>query len=1014
MHITTSSAHGAFGRLSIKAAFWCALVGVVVLSGAGHLFNPANTARCESLLNRGRWQDTARTQWQPEGCMLKGYDPKSTRQCLGDHARVVMIGDSIVRQIYYSTVKKLLPESSTEGDKHSDIVRHDPETGITFEFYWDPFINTTKTLDYLSQGKVPATITTTDPTTATDSEDKPLDQQEGESVQLQQQQDRPVPTIFLIGSGLWYLRYAEEVGNVDAWRLQMQETIRQLRGPMAPQLGERIFVSPIPAVNTERLNEDRARTLLPETIADMNAFLRHHTQDTSISVPFTWSLMTKTATNMTNDGLHYSEKVMTVEADILLNAVCNNRLPKTPPMAATCCYEYPKNTLNQALMLIFFMVWIPVGLYFQSYARQHKASSFFPSAGVLRAMAMMAGAVVFMYYSDRSALFGKGNKSYSTPTFTFLILATILGGYITLKTSDKDQPFLNRDQTDEWKGWMQIVILIYHYVGASKVSAIYNPVRMLVASYLFMTGYGHFVYFYKKADFGFVRVASILARLNLLTVLLTYTMNTTYLSYYFAPLVSFFYIIIYITMRIGHANNKKPWFILTKIVVAAGLTSAIIHTPVVLDTAFDFLRFFYNVEWDAREWRFRLGLDVWIVFVGMAFAYASLKFQESSITAHPQWPLVRTTTIVASVIGLVGYFAVESSMDKFDYNLKHPYISWIPILCFVVLRNSSQYLRNTTSTMYTFIGKCSLETFIGQFHMWLAGDTKGILIVSPWIDGELAWWVNLAISSLIFVVVSNEVSGATGQLSDWLVTGREPKVKPENKLPTTAPRPPPPASSLSSSQPAPSTPPALSISTKKSPANKDDIPLVAKRQSVMISPIQAAMGGVGDKAFDMALAAVQKQGSSPLAGSSGLSRTDVESVSPRSPIIGFQSLHSLSSPKSATAKDHSSSSPLLPSLQSGDDGYDDEAMRQKKGKEVVQKVGHSSSVALAIDTSSGNVSEHSHRQVDETERDLLSTLSSAPIVRPSLGAQFLTLWQEPVWKVGITLVVLWVLNFISS
>ncbi|KAF9157201.1 hypothetical protein DFQ26_009033, partial [Actinomortierella ambigua] len=224
-------------------------------------------------------------------------------------------------------------------------------------------------------------------------------------------------------------------------------------------------------------------------------------------------------------------------------------------------------------------------------------------------MAVMAGAVVFMYFSDRTVLFGKANKMYSTSTFSFLMLATIFGGYITLKTSDKDQPFLNRDQTDEWKGWMQIVILIYHYVGASKVSAIYNPVRMLVASYLFMTGFGHFVFFYKKADFGFVRVASILARLNLLTILLAYTMNATYLSYYFAPLVSFFYLIIYATMWVGHANNKKPWFILTKIVVAAGLTSAVIRTPVVLDTIFDFLRFFYNVNWDAKEWRFRLSLD---------------------------------------------------------------------------------------------------------------------------------------------------------------------------------------------------------------------------------------------------------------------------------------------------------------------------------------------------------------------------------------------------------------------
>ncbi|KAG0251090.1 hypothetical protein DFQ27_009014 [Actinomortierella ambigua] len=362
MHITTAPAHGAFSRLSVKTIFWGTLAGVVFLSGAGHLFNPANTTRCESLLNHGRWLDRERTQWQPEGCMLKGYDPKSMRQCLGERARIVMIGDSIVRQLYYSTVKKLLPDSSTEGDKHSDIVRHDPETGITFEFYWDPFINTTKTFDYLSHGRIPYT------TNAVSEDQQQQQQQEQEqeqeeSLQSQQQRDQPVPTIFLIGSGLWYLRYAEEAGNVHAWRARMEDTILQLSGPMAAQYGQRIFVSPIPAVHTGRLNQDRARTLLPETIAEMNTFLRDQTEYTSITVPFTWTRMTQAATDMTKDGLHYSEKIMAAEADVLLNAVCNDRLPKTTPMAATCCYAYPRNSFNQTLMLIFFLIWIPLGVY---------------------------------------------------------------------------------------------------------------------------------------------------------------------------------------------------------------------------------------------------------------------------------------------------------------------------------------------------------------------------------------------------------------------------------------------------------------------------------------------------------------------------------------------------------------------------------------------------------------------------------------------------------------------------
>ncbi|KAG0353002.1 hypothetical protein BGZ54_002471 [Gamsiella multidivaricata] len=885
------------------------------------LTDPADKTRCSSLLNHGSWLDSERTHWQPKGCMLRTYDIQHITTCMSG-SRVVVIGDSVARQLYYAIVKKVLPDANTEGNRHSDIYFQDPTSGTSFEFYWDPVLNMTKTASLL-----------------TGSSNRVL----GKEVQT--------PTIFLVGSGLWYLRYPEWSGGVERWQQVMENLVRQMGSSRLEPLARHLFISPIPTVNTEKLSEERLHTLLPVDIDNMNNYLRDATKDTPVSVPFSWNKMREAAGNQTNDGLHYVEKVVTVEADVLLNYVCNNRVPKIAPMSATCCYSYPSNHWYQTLMLAIFLIWLPVGYILQTYYHGHPVSRFFPSVGILHSFAVVAAAVMYMYYADRTSLFAKGSKMFSAPSSIYLVFLCLMAGSMTLKRSEKDQAFLNRDQTDEWKGWMQVMILIYHYVGASSISAIYNPVRMLVASYLFMTGFGHFVFYYKKADFGFNRVASILVRLNLLTILLAYTMNTDYLAYYFAPLVSFFYLVIYGMMYIGHSHNHNPLFILSKILVTSILTATAIHRPLVLGSMFKLLHFVFGVTWSAAEWRFRLQLDVWIVFIGALFAYGFTKAQEVSITTHPQWSVIRKTSIIASAIGLLGYFSFAASIQKFEYNHWHPYISWIPILSFVVLRNSTAPLRNTVSTFYTFVGKCSLETFICQFHMWLAADTKGILVISPWVEGVGAWTINLALSTFLFFTIAHVLSGATGELSDWLITGREPKPK---------------------GRPAVQTVP-LTVVTNTSDKEYESgagLPVAVKRQSVMVSPIAASAGAVGPATLKSLMEASLELGeSNAITSQAGRMGQKIEVQLPNDHSKGTKTGQS---PTSAFGK-------------SSDSGSRDD--RTQDG------------VVLQIDASrvgrvrSGGV-----------------VASAAP---PSADA-FKRLWMQPGWKVAIFFTVIWVLNYGST
>ncbi len=94
------------------------------------------------------------------------------------------------------------------------------------------------------------------------------------------------------------------------------------------------------------------------------------------------------------------------------------------------------------------------------------------------------------------------------------------------------------------------------------------------------------------------------------------------------------------------------------------------------------------------------------------------------------------------------------------YNSVQPYISFLPILAFVFIRNATESCRKTTSWFYRFFGKISLETFVAQFHIWLAMDTRGLLVVFP-----QSWLVNFIVTTFLFVYLSNVLSDVTNALT---------------------------------------------------------------------------------------------------------------------------------------------------------------------------------------------------------------------------------------------------------
>ncbi|EIW87471.1 hypothetical protein CONPUDRAFT_79031 [Coniophora puteana RWD-64-598 SS2] len=709
---------------------------------------------CDSLLNTGSWLDEDNKQWQPDGCMLHSYKPDETSTCLASK-RVVFIGDSITRTLYFQFAHSIDPKlpASVPDDrrKHSD---HSliSGSGTMVDFYWDPYLNTSHVTNFLKD-PVPSVAG-------------------GEA---------EVPALLVLGSGLWYLRYTDSSGGLPAWEANVENilnTVEKSRSPPA----EMIVFLPVEEVVSDKLSPERSETMHASDIDAMNSDLYHRihpassdplallsstARTSSVHLPLVFNQMLDASQTM--DGLHFENSVVKTQANVLLNLRCNNAWAPAFPFDKTCCRAYPWPSFTYLVLLCAVFSWGPAKYML---ARRRGETFEEMKKGVLPAI-IFSGAFAMIFVADRTSYWNKEQKYYDTWSFAALNACALLVGLATLKRTDKDLGFLNRDQTDEWKGWMQIAILIYHYLGASKISGIYNPIRVLVAAYLFMTGYGHTTFYAKKADFGFSRITQVLVRLNILTLILAYTMNTDYLSYYFAPLVSMWYLIIYATMAIGSQFNDRMPLLLGKIVTSMCLFTAFMKSEWPLQLLFGFLEYVFDIRWSAREWTFRVTLDQYIVYFGMLAALAVIKVRDYRLTDHPLWPLTVKVSVGLSGLAMLWFFVFELDQEsKFTYNGWHPYVSFIPITAFVILRNASPLLRSCSSRAYTFIGKCSLETFIIQFHLWLAADTKGVLLVLP---GTKWRHLNFVVSTILFVYVSDQVAQASGEVTSWICGGGKDK-----------------------------------------------------------------------------------------------------------------------------------------------------------------------------------------------------------------------------------------------
>ena len=120
--------------------------------------------------------------------------------------------------------------------------------------------------------------------------------------------------------------------------------------------------------------------------------------------------------------------------------------------------------------------------------------------------------LLYFYVADRTNFLLKENKYFTQINFWLPVLYIAVVGLFFHENTNYCK-VLNKDQVDEWKGWMVLVVMLYNMTGGDERLSLYMHVKVFISSYLFILGYNHFNLAWRRSKIVSINGTSLFVQL---------------------------------------------------------------------------------------------------------------------------------------------------------------------------------------------------------------------------------------------------------------------------------------------------------------------------------------------------------------------------------------------------------------------------------------------------------------------------------------------------------------------